>query len=313
VNAGPVITVTPNPALDHTVWVPGFRAGEVNRVERDELTPGGKGVNVAAVLRALDVPVAVSGFLGDTNSARFERFFAERGIRDRFVRRPGATRTGIKLIDERAGSTTDINFPGLAVDAAAVDELAARLTVDAAGASWVVLAGSLPPGSPADLYCRLAKVAAAGGASVALDASGAALAAGLGAVPALVKPNRAELEELVGRSLLDDEAMLASADELRSRGVGTVIISLGARGALFVGADGAVAARPPAVVAASTVGAGDSMVAGAVAAARQGLPLPEAARLATACAVVAISRVGPDIDADRIEPTAADVAIEVLR
>jgi 1-phosphofructokinase len=92
-----------------------------------------------------------------------------------------------------------------------------------------------------------------------------------------------------------------------------VIISLGARGALFVGADGAVAARPPVVVAASTVGAGDSMVAGAVAAARQGLALPEAARLATACSVVAISRVGPDVDADRIEPTAADVAIEVLR
>ncbi|MET0324784.1 MAG: 1-phosphofructokinase [Ilumatobacteraceae bacterium] len=308
-----VVTITANPALDHTVWVPGFRAGEVNRVERDQLTPGGKGVNVAAVLAALGVPAVVGGFLGADNGEAFEWFFAERGIGDRFVRVPGRTRTGIKLIDEVTSATTDVNFAGLAVDGPATDEVLARLVIDAAAARWVALCGSLPPGAPPDLYRRLAEVARAAGASVALDTSGPALAAGLTGSPTLVKPNRAELEELVGRSLPDDEALLAPADELRAGGVGTVIVSLGEHGALFVAEEGAVLARPPQTAVVSTVGAGDSMVAGTIVADCRGLPLAEAARLATACSVVAISQVGPDLDPRRVEELAADVTIETLR
>ena len=181
--------------------MPGFRAGEVNRVARDQLTPGGKGVNVAAVLAVLGVPADVGGFLGTDNASLFETFFAERGMGDRFVRLPGRTRTGVKVIDEQAEATTDINFPGLGVDGAALDALAERLAADAGGARWVALCGSLPPGAPPDLYGRLADVAKAAGASVALDTSGPALTAGVAAAPTLVKPNRAELEELVGRAI----------------------------------------------------------------------------------------------------------------
>ena len=308
-----VVTITANPALDHTIWVPGFRAGEVNRVARDQLTPGGKGVNVAAVLAVLGVPADVGGFLGTENASLFETFFAERGMGDRFVRLPGRTRTGVKVIDEQAEATTDINFPGLGVDGAALDALTERLAADAGGARWVALCGSLPPGAPPDLYGHLTGIAKAAGASVALDTSGPALTAGVAASPTLVKPNRAELEELVGRAIKDDDALLAAADDLRAGGIETVIVSLGADGALFVTADGAVLARPPDVAVVSTVGAGDSMVAGTIAADLHGLPLAETAALATACSVVAISQVGSDLDPHRIDAVASDVKIETLR
>jgi 1-phosphofructokinase len=313
VTAPSVVTITANPALDHTVWVPGFRAGEVNRVERDQLTPGGKGVNVATVLAALGVPSTVSGFLGADNAALFERFFTARGLMDRFVRLPGLTRTGIKIIDDAAGATTDVNFPGLAIDDAAVSALVEQVAAVAAGAKWVALCGSLPPGAPADLYRRLADAARAAGASVALDTSGPALAEGLAGRPTLAKPNRAELEELVGRTLRGTDDLLDSADELRAAGVGTVIVSLGADGALFVDEGGAVVARPPDVRVVSTVGAGDDMVAGTIAATVRGLSLAETASLATACSVVAIAQVGSDLDADRVRAAVADVKVEVLR
>jgi 1-phosphofructokinase len=313
VNGAQVVTITANPALDHTVWVPGFRAGEVNRVARDQLTPGGKGVNVAAVLASLGVRSTVGGFIGADNAALFETFFGERGMVDRFVRVSGRTRTGIKVIDEDAGATTDINFPGLRPAAADVEELVARLASDAAGARWVALCGSLPPGVDADIYGKLTEVAEAAGASVALDTAGAALAAGVPAHPTLVKPNRAELEELVGRAIPDDDALLATADELRTSGSAMVIVSLGADGALFVTDQGAVTARPPQVAVVSTVGAGDSMVAGMIAADLRGLPLAEAAALATACSVVAVSQVGSDLDHQRVEAVAADVKIDTLR
>ncbi len=309
----PVLTVTPNPALDHTVWVPRFRTGEVNRVDHDQLTPGGKGVNVAGVLASLRVRSAVSGFLGADNAALFEQHFAARDIADRFVRLPGRTRTGIKVIDTAAGETTDINFPGLAPDRAAADELVERVGAEAASVHWVALCGSLPPGVGPDLYRRLVEVATTAGASVALDTSGPPLMAALDARPSLVKPNLAELEAVVGRVLDDDEALLATADELRAGGIGTVIVSLGADGALFVNAAGAVLARPPDVSVVSTVGAGDSMVAGTIAADLRGLGLAETAVLATACSVVAISQIGSDLDPARVEAAAADVKIETLR
>ncbi|HKY68813.1 MAG TPA: PfkB family carbohydrate kinase, partial [Acidimicrobiales bacterium] len=166
---GPVVTVTANPAIDHTVWIPGFRAGEVNRVASDDRSPGGKGVNVAAALRALDVEAIATGLLGDANADLFESFLAAEGIADRFVRLPGPTRTGIKIVDDVDGTTTDVNFPGLTADAASVDRLVDEVgrATEACGARWVALSGSLPPGAPIDLYARLASAAHEAGARVA--------------------------------------------------------------------------------------------------------------------------------------------------
>jgi 1-phosphofructokinase len=314
VTVGPVVTVTANPAIDHTVRIPGFRAGEVNRVASDERTPGGKGVNVAAALRALKVEVAATGLLGDANAALFEEFLAAEGIADRFVRVPGPTRTGIKVVDDVDGTTTDINFPGLTADPGAVARLTDEVghAVEAAEARWVALAGSLPPGAPTDLYRHLADVAHEAGARVALDTSGAALHEALAARPDLVKPNVAELEELVGRRLPDTSACLSAVAELQARGVRYVVVSMGAEGGLFVDRGAAVLARPPAVEVASTVGAGDATVAGTLAALLRGEPLAGVARCATACGATAVVTVGPRLERATISRLAEDVTVEEL-
>ena len=299
-----VVTVTANPAIDRTVWIPGFRAGEVNRVVRDERSPGGKGVNVAAFLTRFGVPCCVTGFLGALNATLFERFFAESGIEDAFVRIDDETRTGIKIADDDAGTTTDINFPGFAVDEPTVAALERRIAE--LEADWVVLAGSLPPSAPADLYRRLAEAARG---RVALDTSGPALREALGARPDVVKPNREELEQLVGRPLPGRDDLVAAAREL---GAATVVVSLGGDGALFVREDEVVFAEPASVRVASTVGAGDAMVAGTVAGTLRGLGLDGVAALATAFSADAISRIGPVIDPEAVERGAREITVRRL-
>lgn len=307
-----VVTVTPNPAIDQTVWIPGFRAGAVNRVVREERSAGGKGVNVASALARFGVPVAATGLLGTENAALFAAFLAEERIGDAFVRVPGSTRTGVKISDPEAGTTTDINFPGLAIAPDALAALEAAVADAVVPGRWIVLAGSLPRGVPDTVYRDLARVVHERGGLVALDSSGPALAAALGEAPELIKPNREELEELTGRDLADRDAVIAAARVLVDAGVETVVVSLGADGALFVRAGEAVFAAPPPVTVASTVGAGDAMVAGTLAGLLRGLELDEVAALATAFSAVTVTRVGPHLDPDAVRETAKSVSVQRL-
>jgi 1-phosphofructokinase family hexose kinase len=304
-----VVTVTANPAVDQTIWVPGFRAGEVNRVAREQLSPGGKGVNVAAFLAEFGVGVCATGFLGRPNAGLFEAFLDQEGIAHAFVSVPGTTRTGIKIVDEDAGATTDINFAGFEVGDDDLRALEAAVGAATAPGRWVVLAGSLPAGAPADTYRRLAELVHERDGRVALDTSGPALREAMAAEPDLVKPNREELEELTGRRLLSRDALIAAAEELDAR---TVVVSLGSDGALF-SRDGEIAfATPPPVRVASTVGAGDAMVAGTIAGTLRGLELPRVAALATAFSAVAITRIGPHLDASAVEEAARAVDVQSL-
>ena len=282
-----VVTVTLNPAIDRTIIVSGLTPGAVNRAEHSGDRAGGKGVNVAAALAEQGHAVEALGFLGRDNDAIFAERFAALGVRDRCLRLPGETRIGLKIVDPARGETTDLNFPGLAPGPADIAELLAQL--DTVEARWVVFAGSLPPGAPLDFYARAIERARARGARVALDTSGAPLAAGIAARPDLLKPNEHELAALLGRELPDTASVVAAARELTGRALGRVVVSRGAEGALLVTREGVVEARPPAIAAGSTVGAGDAMVAGLVAAELRGLPPAEALRLATAFALHALT------------------------
>jgi 1-phosphofructokinase len=307
-----VVTVTANPAVDQTVWIPGFRAGEVNRVRHQEVSAGGKGVNVAAFLAAFGIETLATGFLGTSNAGLFEEFLAERGIEERFVRVHGTTRTGVKIVDDEAGTTTDVNFPGFDVPGERVADLETLLASLTRPGGWIVLSGSLPPGAPADLYARLSAGAREAGMRVAVDTSGPPLAEAVRTVPDLLKPNREELEELTGRPLGDRAALAAAARELVDAGISTVVVSLGGEGALFVRAGEAVFAVPPPVTVASTVGAGDAMVAGTIVGTLRELPLAGVAALATATAATKIGRVGPYLDAAAAEATSKTVAVHPL-
>ncbi|MEI6560753.1 MAG: 1-phosphofructokinase [Verrucomicrobiota bacterium] len=283
-----VLTLTLNPAVDRTVTIPRFTPGAVNRVEQTRDTPGGKGVNVASVLADHGHRVAVTGFLGRENCGVFEVFFAEKQIADRFVRIAGATRVGIKIVDPAAHTTTDINFPGLSPS---LPELAAlRKQISALDAPWAVLAGSLPPGVDSAFHRDLAAALKATGRKVLVDTSGEALRRAVDAAPTILKPNLHELEELMGERLSSEMAVLHAARSFVARGIALVVVSMGKAGACFVTAEGEAIARPPEVEIQSSVGAGDALVAGILAAQLNRLPLEECARRATAFAVCALTR-----------------------
>jgi 1-phosphofructokinase len=307
-----VVTVTPNPAIDWTVTVPGFAAGAVNRAAAERSQPAGKGVNVAAALAGYGLGVAATGFLGRDNAAAFEAFFAARRIGDAFVRVDGATRTGIKIVDPDRQETTDVNFPGTPVSGDHLDVLRERVRALAVrGNRWFVLAGSLPPGADPSLYAVLARSIMAAGCHVVLDTSGEALQHALDAAPSIVKPNLHELEALAGRALPSAGDVADAARALLERGVELAAVSMGADGALFVTRDAIVHARPPAVEVGSSVGAGDAMVAGIVAARLAGLDLADTARLATAFSVAALTHREPGAPTrEEIEVLAGRVGVE---
>jgi 1-phosphofructokinase len=287
-----IATVTLNPAIDQTVSIPNFQAGKVNRVTHTQADPGGKGVNVAWFLADYGFPITVTGFLGEENTLIFERLFERKQIEDRFVRIAGSTRTGIKIIDEVNQETTDLNFPGQAPTAKDIQSLFQIVAEMAADCPWFVLAGSIPAGCQPDIYGELVKLIKARGRAVALDTSGEALRLALPAAPNLVKPNIDELQELEGRALETEAEVIDAARSWLAQGMETVVVSMGAEGALFVEENEVVLARPPKVTVKSTVGAGDAMVSGAVAGKSQGASLAECARLGTAFSLSALSRVG---------------------
>ncbi|MEA2695117.1 MAG: 1-phosphofructokinase [Acidobacteriota bacterium] len=308
-----VVTVTLNPAIDQTLAIPGFAAGRVNRVVTSRSDAGGKGVNVACFLADLGIAVAVTGFLGMENQRPFETLFEEKGIVDRFVSLPGPTRIGIKIVDEETGETTDINFPGLTPGPEEITRLFERIADLAGPGRWFVLAGSVPAGLADDIYAGLIDVIHAGGGRVVLDTSGRPLRAALARQPEVMKPNLEELGELVGQTLDSPGAARDAGRSLLAQGVERVVVSMGATGAVFVDREQALLARPPRVTVASTVGAGDAMVAGIVYALLQHLPLAELARTATASGANAVTRIGSGME-DRAEweKLIGEVKIEAL-
>ncbi len=305
-----VATVSLNPAIDQTASIPNFTAGAVNRVEREQSDAGGKGVNVASFLAQTGHPVAVTGLLGSHNAALFEQLFARSGIVDRFVRLRGSTRVNVKIVDAVNDRVTDINFPGLRSDPSDLASLNAAVDELADSAEWFVLSGSLPADVPRDFYATMIARVKARGRSVLLDTSGPPLAAAIDAAPDAIKPNIDELEELVGCTLADADAIVKAARSLLARGIRTVAVSMGPRGALFVEADAAVLAIPPHVTVKSTVGAGDAMVAGLIAGRLQGLDLDACARLGTAYSLGALGQIGSGLPAlDALLAYARDVTL----
>lgn len=307
------MTVTLNAAIDQTLDCPGFAAGAVNRVAAETLTAGGKGVNVAAFLAGGPAKVTATGFLGEINAPTFEALFRERGIQDRCLRLPGASRVNIKVVDRAASSVTDINLPGLKVPEGAMRALTEVVDELARENGWFVLAGSLPAGVPETAYNELTVRLRARGCFVAVDTSGAPLRDAVAATPDMMKPNAHELSELLGRELRDRVEVVRAARDLHASGVGLVVVSLGAEGAVFVGHEGALLAVPPRVEVVSTVGAGDAMVAGVLAARVAGGDLEACARRGTAFAAGTLAQVGPVLPPpERIEMLMRAVRIDPL-
>ena len=264
-----IVTLTANPSLDRTITLEGaLRPGEVQSAASAREDAGGKGINVARVVAAAGVEaVAVLPLAADDP---FDAALRASGLDARRVPIDGHVRANLTITDP-AGVTTKLNLPGAALDAADRAAVIDAVVAASAGARWLVLAGSLPPGAGADFYVDVVRaVRAAHGADaplIAVDTSGPALTEVVAdAAPDLIKPNDEELAELAGAEL-DDGADLAGevlrvARTLVPGRTRAALVTLGAHGAVLVTADGAWHAARPAIQVASTVGAGDSSLAG---------------------------------------------------
>ncbi|WP_348748686.1 1-phosphofructokinase [Pseudomonas rhodesiae] len=292
-----ILTLTLNPALDLTVRLARLEPGEVNRSETLLTHAAGKGVNVAQVLADLGHQLTVGGFLGADNPQAFDALIARRGFADAFIRVPGETRSNIKIA-EQDGRVTDINAPGPQVSERAQQALLNQLTLIAPGHDAVVVAGSLPRGVSAqwlhDVLVQLKGL----GLKVALDTSGEALRAGLRAGPWLVKPNTEELADALDCPTDSLEQQRQAAQRLHAQGVEHVVVSQGADGVNWFSPTVALHATPPKVSVASTVGAGDSLLAGMLHGLLSGEAPEQTLRRATAIAAMAVTQIGFGISDD---------------
>ena len=290
-----ILTLTLNPAADKTIFVPHLAVGQLQRVRESHLDPAGKGINVARIADRLGWPVIAFGFLAGEIGALVDKALEEEGVQRHFLRVPGQTRMNITIVDQSTGRATSLYDQGPVVDAERLTAMEAQLEPWLNVCRVLVLAGSLPPGVPADIYCRYIELARARQVRTILDSDGEPLRLGVKARPFLIKPNLREAERLVGRPLPDRRAVIEAAQEIRAQGVDVVIISLGARGAICVDDQHLWLATPPRVKRRSTVGSGDSMVAGLAVSLAKGQSIAEGLRLGTAAGAATAMTAGTSL------------------
>lgn len=288
------LTVTLNAAVDTTYMLEGFAVGGIHAVAELKRAAGGKGNNVARVLRVLGVPVVATGFAGGSTGAMIEADLRASGITADYEPIPGESRVCLTMVDRVSQSITEVREKGPVIPPGAAAAFVDRFRRLLAGAGALVLSGSLPPGLPPDFYARLVSAARAAGVRVLLDSSGDSLRQALAAGPDLVKPNREELaawagstlHELTaseGSTLRERSAVALAARRMQAAGAGAVAVSLGKEGLIYVGRDAAWIVNAPPVEAVNTVGSGDSLVAGLIAGLIRGMALPDVLRLGVAC------------------------------
>lgn len=256
-----IVTVTPNPSVDRTVFIDSLTRGAVLRSRRGGSEPSGKGVNVALALARHGYPAAAVLPVGGPAGAHLTEMLRQFGLDYRAVPVTGDVRINVSLV-EPDGTVTKINESGPALTPAEVEALLATSLEAAAGSTWLAGCGSLPGGIEAGFYARLVSEARRHGGRIALDTSGPPLLEALAAKPDLVKPNRDELADAVGSRPTTLGEAVAAAQKMRALGAGAVLASLGADGVLLVDEDGVLygTARVERVV--STVGAGDALLSG---------------------------------------------------
>lgn len=255
-----IYTVSFNPAWDYVMSVDNFEIGKTNRSSFESIMFGGKGINVSAVLKELDVTSTALGFVAGFTGKALESEVKSKGIETDFITLPkGLTRINVKL---KTGRETEINGRGPEIDEKAIELLFSRLDTLSSG-DILILAGSIPTGMPDDIYERILKRLKDKGVMFVVDATRDLLLNVLKYNPFLIKPNIHELEEIFECKLKTDEEIIQKAKALQTKGAKNVLISMGGDGAVLVDEHECVhkiGVAEGKVI--NSVGAGDSMVAG---------------------------------------------------
>lgn len=255
-----IYTVTFNPSLDYIVSVHDFQIGMTNRTYEELMLPGGKGINVSIVLKALGMKSIALGFTAGFVGEEIKRRIKNFGIEPEFIEiEKGTSRINLKL---KTSDGTEINGMGPEISKTKVQELLYKLDALEEG-DVLVLAGSIPSTMSDDIYRDITKNMEAKGVIVVVDATSKLLLNVLPYHPFLIKPNHHELSEIFGVTLSEKKEIASYAKKLQDEGARNVLVSMGGKGAVFVAEDGNVfEAVAPEGTLVNSVGAGDSMVAG---------------------------------------------------
>ncbi len=285
-----IVTVTLNPALDRTVFVPNFRAGEVNRSVSTVVDAGGKGINVAKALKELGSDSLACGLIAGQYGRQIKQYLTSVGVKYDFLDVAGETRVNIKIVDEN-GNHTDINERGFEVTHGDVERLKEYIGRYAKKGNILVISGSTPPNLSLEAYGELCKIASKA-SHLIVDAEGAHLLESLKACPDYIKPNKAELAKTLERPIITSEDVVSGARELIAKGAKNVAVSMGSEGAIFVNENTALIAKTPAVPVKGPVGAGDVMVAGIAHALECGNNFEDLARFAVSAGAASVTAEG---------------------
>ena len=259
-----VYTVTFNCALDYVLSVPSYVTGATNRAAQEQIFAGGKGINVSRVLTDFGVPNTATGFVAGFTGAEVERLARESGIKTDFIRlKEGMTRINVKI---KADGETEIHGAGVDIPQEGIGELLKKLDVLRED-DILVLAGSVPKSVPTTIYGDIAKCVESRGVKIVVDAEGELLLNVLPHRPFLIKPNHHELGDIFGTKIQTRAEAAKYALKMREMGARNVLVSLAGEGAVLACENGNVyeSVAPKGKVI-NSIGAGDSMTAGFIAA-----------------------------------------------
>lgn len=287
-----IFTVTLNPAVDRELTVDEIAFDTVLRASDWRVDCGGKGFNVARMLKSLGTSSVALGFAAGKSGELLRDKLNALGIETEFVWIEGETRTNVSIVSAEDGHYVKVNEPGPTITEADLAQLAHKVADRVQDGDWWVLAGSLPPGVPPMYYSELIGIIQSAGAKVFLDTSDEALRQNCSAHPLLVKPNDEEAHELTGLPVNTPQEIAAVGSAISAMGPANVIISLGEKGAVLVHEEKAWLATSPQIVAANPIGAGDSMVAGIIWGLSNGDSMQNALRKGIACGAATASQKG---------------------
>jgi 6-phosphofructokinase 2 len=290
-----IATVTLNPSLDRTVTVEELVMDEANRWTSLRRDPGGKGINVSRVIHELGGETVAYGFIGGIDGETLKHLLQQQAVPFDFTPIKGEIRSNFIIADLATYHQTRIDAPGPHIMRHELQKLVQKVKHISPKPDFLVFAGSVPPAVPADIYRQLIEAAKNNGIKTVLDSDNKWLKEGIKAKPNVIKPNVHEAEELLGKHLRSEAAIVKALKLLVDRGIEVAVISRGKDGLIAANGKMVLKAIPPQVEVRSTVGAGDSTIAGLVLKLNEGLGIDEACRWAVAAGTAATLAPGTEL------------------
>ncbi|UCC95226.1 MAG: 1-phosphofructokinase family hexose kinase [Candidatus Omnitrophota bacterium] len=288
-----ILTITLNPAIDKTVFVPHFKIGKDFREKKLYLSAGGKGINVSRVLKRLKETSIASGFLGGGDGTYMQKQLGKERIKHDFCEIKNNTRTSLTILDPMQNTITRVLERGPQITKKELNNFRKKFSSLLRYCRYVIFSGRNIPGAPDSFYGELIALAKKKNIFTVLDTSGRALALALKEKPFMIKPNLKEIEQIAGKRLSSFSQMKQAVYRLKNCGIQIIALTLGSRGTIVFDGKEMIVAAPPKVERRSPVGCGDAFIGGFVAAHAHKENLKECVRIAVACGAANALSVNP--------------------